>query len=162
MEAVAEGATDDAMGGAMGGGHKTGPRMLVCYLCGTQHGLSSLAIHQRQCAVKREKAQSALDPASRTAAPSAPDVAVPGSKASMGEVEAYNAAAQAAYNGSMPKCGKCGRTFETAEKLASHSATCKGGGKHGGGGKNGVCDVCRMVYGVWCMMYAVWCMVYDV
>ena len=72
-------------GGAMGG-HKGGPRMLVCYLCGTQHGLSSLAIHQKQCAVKREKAQQGLAPSARTAAAPPPPVPVPGPRASMAEV----------------------------------------------------------------------------
>ena len=32
-----------------------GPRMLMCYLCGTKHGLASLGIHQRQCAEKLRK-----------------------------------------------------------------------------------------------------------
>ena len=100
--------------------------MLVCYLCGTQHGLTSLAIHQKQCAAKREKAQAALLPQDRTPAPSAPAMAVPsGPRVTSAEVEAYNEAAQAAYNGSMPQCVKCGRTFATAEKLATHAKSCK-------------------------------------
>ena len=68
------------MGEAMGerGGGGKGPRMLVCYLCGTQHGLSSLAIHQKQCAVKRGKAQALLDPSARTAPASPPDMEAPG------------------------------------------------------------------------------------
>ena len=103
--------------------------MLVCYLCGTQHGLSSLGIHQKQCAVKRQKAQAALDPEARTAPPSRPSMAPPGPKASMDEVEAYNQVAQAAYNGSMPKCERCGRTFATLETLATHAKSC--GHAHG-------------------------------
>ena len=101
------------------------PRMLVCYLCGTQHGLTSLAIHQKQCAAKREKAQAALLPQDRTPPPSAPAMAVPsGPRVTSAEVETYNEAAQAAYNGSMPQCDKCGRTFATAEKLATHAKSC--------------------------------------
>ena len=76
---------DGSDGGVMGG-VKGGPRMLVCYLCGTQHGLSSLAIHQKQCAVKREKAQQGLAPSARTAAAPPPPVPVPGPRASMAEV----------------------------------------------------------------------------
>jgi hypothetical protein len=104
---------------------RTGPRMLVCYLCGTQHGLSSLAIHQKQCAIKRQKAQAVLAPADQAVVPPAPAMAVPlGPRVTSAEVETYNAAAQAAYNGSMPECGKCGRTFATAEKLATHAKSC--------------------------------------
>ena len=38
-------------------GSSKGPRMLTCYTCGTQHGLASLLIHQKQCIAKRAKIQ---------------------------------------------------------------------------------------------------------
>jgi len=118
----------DAMDDGGGGGHDSGfvPRMLVCHLCGTQHGLASLLIHQKQCIVKREKVQATLDPSARTAPPVMPhDLPVPGMKATMPEVEAYNAIAQAAFNSCMPKCSNCGRTFSEPEKLAMHFKSCK-------------------------------------
>ena len=81
-----------SMGGGDGGGgggvfgSKGGPRMLVCYLCGTSHGLSSLEIHQKQCAEKRVKVQQTLDPGLRTAEPAPPDCEIPGLKATMSQV----------------------------------------------------------------------------
>ena len=82
-----------SMGGGDGGGgggvfgSKGGPRMLVCYLCGTSHGLSSLEIHQKQCAEKRVKVQQTLDPGLRTAEPAPPDCEIPGLKATMSQVD---------------------------------------------------------------------------
>eukprot|EP00658_Telonema_sp_P-2_P004878 TRINITY_DN11824_c0_g1_i1.p2 TRINITY_DN11824_c0_g1~~TRINITY_DN11824_c0_g1_i1.p2 ORF type:complete len:152 (+),score=22.31 TRINITY_DN11824_c0_g1_i1:432-887(+) len=104
--------------------HGGGPRVLTCYVCGTQHGLSSLGIHQRQCIGKREKEQELLPREQRTPLPSAPSCEVPGPKASSAEVDAYNAAAQSAYENTMPRCG-CGRSFENQEKLARHASSCK-------------------------------------
>ena len=40
-----------------GAGNRVGPRMLCCYVCGTQHGLASLMIHQKQCVENRAKVQ---------------------------------------------------------------------------------------------------------
>ena len=98
--------------------------MLVCYLCGTQHGLSSLAIHQKQCLIKRAKRAKAQNDDSPLPRP--PVIAPPsGHAASVRAVEAYNNEAQAVYNASMPACGMCGRTFETPEKLMTHAASCK-------------------------------------
>jgi len=84
--------------GAGGSPKRRGPRMLVCYLCGTQHGLSSITIHQGQCEIKRQKAQAVLAPEERTDPPAPPAMLLPGPKATMREVEEYNAAAQAAYD----------------------------------------------------------------
>ena len=58
--------------------------MLVCYLCGTQHGLSSLVIHQKQCAVKREKSQATLAPGDRTEAPNPNPTPLPETQVSLG------------------------------------------------------------------------------
>jgi len=105
---------------------KQGPRMLTCYICGTQHGLASLLIHQKQCAVKYEKVHGKACPTSP------PELPVPGRKATMAEVEAYNMQAQATYDASLPKCTECGRRFATVEKLAAHCKTCKPGANCGG------------------------------
>ena len=89
---VSSGNGSSSMGGGDGGGgggvfgSKGGPRMLVCYLCGTSHGLSSLEIHQKQCAEKRVKVQQTLDPGLRTAEPAPPDCEIPGLKATMSQV----------------------------------------------------------------------------
>jgi len=95
--------------------------MLTCYICGTQHGLSSLLIHQKQCAVKFEKQH-------RKPCGAKPTLGVPTTKAKMAEVEAYNAEAAATHAASMPKC-HCGRSFATEDKLATHAKSCKGGKK---------------------------------
>ena len=136
------GAADDGAFDCMGGGggdtnSSSGPRMLTCYICGTQHGLASLEIHQKQCLVKRAKSQQVLPAQQQSAVPTAPAMAVPGSKAKSAAIEAYNTAAQTAFNSTMPKCGKCGRTFDTHDKLQKHAGACKGTNKGGSGGGGG-------------------------
>lgn len=102
------------------------PRMIVCFLCGTSHGIASLLIHQKQCAMKWEKAQAGLEPSARTKRPLPPEMPPPRPSAGMSEVDAFNAAAQEAYNKNMPECSACGRTFATSEKVATHAKSCKG------------------------------------
>ena len=82
-------------------------------------------IHQKQCITKRNKVQMHMEPDTRTPPPKPPWLAVPDPKASVAEVEAYNIEAQAAYEASMPTCGKCGRSFETNEKLLAHATSCR-------------------------------------
>ena len=98
------------------------PRMLTCYVCGTQHGLNSLVIHQKQCIRKYNKSHR------KPLKSSPPSLPIPSPKAKMPEVEAYNAEASAIHASAMPKCAKCGRTFATDEKVAKHSKACKGAG----------------------------------
>lgn len=93
------------------------PRMLVCYLCGTMHGVCSLVHHIPPCAERR--ARSNMPDAS---AP--PQVPMPGPNATRAEVDAYNEAAQAAYESAMPYCRVCTRTFSTVEKLRAHEKCC--------------------------------------
>jgi len=90
-----------------------GPRMLVCYICGTQHGISSLKIHQRQCTVKHERVQEKMLLGERSSIPEvhsthsnpnpspncgsflqAPCMAIPDREASMSIIEEYNQEAQ--------------------------------------------------------------------
>merc|ERR1712166_1170489 len=118
---------------------KNGVRMLVCYVCGGQHGIASLLIHQKQCLANYEKCNG------HPFAGPPPELPVPGPDAKMSEVVAYNAQAQALYSGTMPKCASCGRKFATQAKVDQHSKTCKGGtsaqflqkGSGGGGGVKG-------------------------
>ena len=118
---------------------KTGVRMLVCYVCGGQHGIASLLIHQKQCLANYEKCNG------HPFAGPPPELPVPGQNAKMAEVIAYNAQAQALYSGTMPACPSCGRKFATQAKVDQHSKTCKGGtsaqflqkGSGGGGGVKG-------------------------
>jgi len=94
-----------------------GPRMLFCHLCATSHGLASLRIHQKQCAVKWKHNQ-------QTPVPMAPLLLIPGPDATHDMVEQYNTAAKEVYQASMPSCGRCSRTFDTKRKLEAHAAYC--------------------------------------
>lgn len=106
---------------------QAGPRFLTCYVCGTQHGIASLAIHQKQCLENRSKLQANLDPTERTAVPQDPGIAIPGEAATEDDVNMFNEAVQAVYEAGMPKCPKCDRSFADSTKLAKHSAGCGSG-----------------------------------
>ena len=93
-------------------------------MCGTQRGIASLAIHQKQCLQNRAKVQATLEPNERTDPPADPDIPIPGDDASEEEVNQFNGAVQAVYEASMPKCPKCQRTFADVTKLEKHIAGC--------------------------------------
>ena len=118
--------------------------MLVCYLCGTQHGLNSLAIHQKQCLMKHANRAKAEN--DDFLPPQPPAMAPPcGHAASVAAVQKYNMEAQAVYNASMPTCATCGRSFETAEKLKSHAMSCKAS-KGASNPSRSLCDDIRCVH----------------
>merc|ERR1711939_432710 len=157
---IVEAVVRDELGGSVP--PRGGPRMLVCYLCGTKHGLSSLLFHQKQCSATREKIQATLLPHERTRAPDPPVVDLPGLNATQSEVETYNQDAQEMYESSLPACSTCGRTFATVESLRKHQRSCKGShegedddGKQprgeaavGGGPRMLVCYMCGTQHGL--------------
>jgi len=107
----------DPFGGCWQPPTAAAPRMLVCYLCGTMHGVCSLIHHHGPCALRRHRSDmpDASDP---------PTVPIPEENANRAECEAYNEAAQAAYESAMPYCRVCTRTFATPEKLRKHEKCC--------------------------------------
>jgi len=96
---------------------RSDPRMLVCYLCGTMHGVCSLIHHHGPCALRRHRSN--MPDASNP-----PTVPIPGENCSRGDCDVYNEAAQAAYESGQPYCRVCTRTFATVEKLRKHEKCC--------------------------------------
>lgn len=101
------------------------PRMLVCYICGSEFGTRSLSIHEPQCLKKWEGRNALLPRGERGVAPQKPSASASGG----GGVAAANDAAYEAYTGTMEKCGNCGRTFAQS-RLAVHLRSCKPGTAH--------------------------------
>jgi zinc-finger of a C2HC-type len=102
-----------------------GPRFLTCHICGEKFGKSSLPIHQKRCEelfLKRE----ARKPASkRRALPQAPAHIDAGAKLTGADIDAFNSAADEAFNtATLQPCQNCSRTFRP-EALEIHMRSCK-------------------------------------
>eukprot|EP00741_Cyanophora_paradoxa_P003343 tig00000692_g3249.t1 len=93
----------------------------------------------RQCIAKREKEQASLEYALKTALPDPPGRPVPGAGAGQEELEAYNAEAGRVFEGSLPRCPNCARSFNPPDRLLVHLKSCKP--KEGADSR--VCGGCR-------------------
>ncbi|KAI8829188.1 hypothetical protein BJ741DRAFT_623726 [Chytriomyces cf. hyalinus JEL632] len=102
---------------------------VTCYLCGREFGTASIGIHEPKCIERWEKTQAALPKDQRRPRPQKPQAISPSSTAkSPAELEAYNAAAQAAYlDTARAECQNCGRKF-AQDRLEIHLRSCKPGG----------------------------------
>jgi hypothetical protein len=113
----------------MGGGsaYEEGlkPLALMCYLCGREFGTKSLDIHQKSCVKKRTDEQKALPKDQRIKRPEPPDAERFPKGPDAAEISAYNDEAMRIYNGQMPSCPYCQRTFATQEILETHLKSCK-------------------------------------
>jgi hypothetical protein len=95
--------------------HNTKPskrRLLVCYSCGQEYGTSSLSIHLRECPEKRAREHASVPEQCRGEELKEPSLPLPGEKASIDDIEAYNAEARENYTLSMARCSGCDRKFE--------------------------------------------------
>jgi len=100
--------------------------MISCYLCGTQHGLHSIAIHMKQCRIKlAAQPPERLHPQIQRGTMLPLNILLPAPNASTRQVEEYNAEAQSVYTKSLPSCIKCGRSFATTDKAVTHASSCK-------------------------------------
>lgn len=99
------------------------PKTRICFICGRSYGLSSIDIHEKQCADLFNAQQLALPPNERKALPARPEVIFTGgSTAAL--LEAQNTAAAQTFNDSvMEACPNCGRTF-IADRLKIHLRSC--------------------------------------
>ena len=108
---------------------------VMCYVCG-QRVLTpqSLALHLKKC----EKAAAvtvrltAECGAPAQPLPKRPAVALPRDATDVAGVKAWNAAAKAAFEASLPTCPKCDRRFAAAPARDAHAKRCAGTERPGG------------------------------
>jgi Zn finger protein HypA/HybF involved in hydrogenase expression len=102
-----------------------GLKTVVCYLCGRQYGLPSIAKHMPKCEQLWEKEQRTLPPTQRRKRPSL--ASSTDAEEIYSSLQAYNNAAFKVYNRkSLATCMRCSRTF-TQDLLHIHAQSCKGG-----------------------------------
>jgi len=106
-------------GGGSGGPKRTGPRVVMCYICGCEFGKSSIEIHEKQCAKKWEEREASKPADQRRPLPAKPDIS------SDASLEERNLAAKEVYQDqSMSQCSGCGRRFKDAETMKKHQVSC--------------------------------------
>lgn len=109
-------------------GMSSGPKSVICYICGRQFGTASIGIHEPKCMEKWKAENNQLPREQRRPPPKKPEVAAGAS------VSEQNEAAWQSAQQSLAACENCGRTFNP-DRLAVHQRACKP--KGGGGSKPG-------------------------
>eukprot|EP01083_Nonionella_stella_P133853 407059_1 len=104
------------------------PRVLMCYICGREYGLTSLEIHQKQCKalwIKREKGKPKSE---RRPLPKKPVVDERSfDTAATDSIEQFNVAVQEHFETNMmEECPNCSRTFLEG-RLEIHLRSCRPG-----------------------------------
>jgi hypothetical protein len=96
---------------------------LVCYLCAREFSYASLAIHHRQCAIKKKQERDECLPSIRPKTPNSPKVEIPKKGDSEEKYDTYNRAAWDVFYASRPTCPKCIRPF-TIDRVTEHMKVC--------------------------------------
>lgn len=93
----------------------------VCYICGKQFGLHSIAVHEPQCLKKWQIENGKLPKHLQRPEPKRKEtVNADGSL----DINAANAAAIESANAQLIPCENCGRTFQP-DRLPVHQKSCK-------------------------------------
>lgn len=106
----------------------SGPRFVLCYICGRQFGTKSIDIHEPQCLEKWKVENDKLPPGQRRPLPKKPEGLAAGGSY---DINAMNEAAWQSAQANLVPCPNCGRTFNP-DRLAVHLRACKP--KAGGSG----------------------------
>ncbi|XP_024536139.1 zinc finger protein 474-like [Selaginella moellendorffii] len=108
---------------AVGGNMAARPKMLMCYLCGREYGTKSLPIHIPQCQKKWLAEEELKPPKERRPLP-LPPAEIPIATSSGGyNVDAFNDAAYAQWEGNLEQCPHCDRKFRP-EAFKHHQKSC--------------------------------------
>ncbi|CAH1796449.1 unnamed protein product [Owenia fusiformis] len=97
----------------------SGPRFVLCYICGRQYSSASIGIHEPKCLEKWHIENKALPKELRRPAPRKPEAVESG-----GSLEAANEAAMNSAMSNLAKCENCGRTFQP-DRLIVHQRSCR-------------------------------------
>ncbi|XP_023723625.1 uncharacterized protein LOC111873274 isoform X2 [Cryptotermes secundus] len=95
---------------------RSGPRTVLCYLCGREFGTASYPLHEPHCLQRWERENSHLPTHLRRAAPEKPSNPL--------TVEQWNAFAWEASQAHLVPCDNCGRTFNP-DRLEVHQRSCR-------------------------------------
>ncbi|KAM4709423.1 zinc finger protein 474-like [Discoglossus pictus] len=98
----------------------TGPKTLVCYICGREFGTKSLPIHEPKCLEKWKIENDKLPKAQRRPIPQKTQ-SDPSKKLSRDE---QNEAAWQSFKDQLLPCSNCDRSF-ASDRLAVHQKSCK-------------------------------------
>lgn len=99
----------------------SGPRFVLCYICGRQFGSKSIDIHEPQCLEKWKVENDKLPPGQKRPLPRKPEVLNAGGKF---DVNAMDEAAWQSAQANLVPCPHCGRTFNP-DRLPVHLRACK-------------------------------------
>lgn len=99
--------------------------MVVCYCCGQEFSVFSLATHIQGCPLKRKMFFRDIPAEVRPTVPDPPDMPIPGEHDSKSIYEAFNTVAKASYESCMCVCPHkgCGRRFEP-DRIEIHMRGC--------------------------------------
>ncbi|RNA01248.1 zinc finger protein 474 -like [Brachionus plicatilis] len=103
------------------------PKGVICYICGREFGLSSIAIHEPQCLKKWEVENSKLPRSKQRSPPQKPTILPNINNDSANDRDRFNQAAYEAAKTQLIPCSKCGRTFAT-DRIDVHERSCKSAG----------------------------------
>ncbi|KAM8961347.1 zinc finger protein 474-like [Pelodytes ibericus] len=100
--------------------HSSGPRTLICYICGREFGTKSLPIHEPKCLEKWKTENDKLPKAQRRSTPKKPQLDC----SSGGNRGEQNEAAWQSFKDQLLVCANCGRSF-ASDRLIVHQRGCK-------------------------------------
>ena len=100
------------------------PKGMVCYICGREFGLSSIAIHEPQCMKKWEIENSKLPKNQRRPPPQKPMIFPSIGGGNPNDIERMNQAAYESAQNQLIPCANCGRTF-APDRLPVHERSCR-------------------------------------
>ncbi|CAF0998092.1 unnamed protein product [Brachionus calyciflorus] len=101
------------------------PKGVICYICGREFGLSSIAIHEPQCLKKWEVENSKLPRSKQRTPPQKPTIFPSiNSAGSNNDKDRFNQAAYESAQSQLIPCSKCARTF-APDRIDVHEKSCK-------------------------------------
>ncbi|XP_067001973.2 uncharacterized protein [Anabrus simplex] len=101
-------------------GGRSGPRVVVCYLCGREFGTASLPLHEPHCLQRWQRENSQLPTHLQRPLPQKPEKPL--------SMEEWNKFAWEASQSILVPCNNCGRTFNP-DRLEVHQRSCRPGAR---------------------------------